>query len=510
MGGSLPADVSPEDLVVAVERLDDPIVLTGPPAADGRLAIRYVNAAAVRLAGRDAGALVGRPLDETLAALGTHELLDHAGPPRHGRLTIAADPDARPRRQSRREFELTAYPLRDEPETSGYVVLFRDVTDLRRERRTSERDRRRLERLVRERTAKLEEFHERLRRTERLASIGTLGAGLCHDMNNLLMPIRGHLDAIERAGLGDEQAEHLWSVREAIDYLQQLTDGLRLFALDPNDQGAESGTCRIGDWWGQLRPLLARTIPARIAFRVDLDGTLPPVGVAVHRLTQAVLNLLLNAVDAIDGRGEIRLAAAPTDDGRFVRLSVADTGRGMTRNAQQHALDPFFTTKTRSQSTGLGLSLVHGIIHGAGGRVDIVSEIGAGTTVTLNVPAASPEETGANEGATGGGGLAVVTIADERISACFASFLRSAGFAVDANGTQRLEVAAVWVTDASGRALTRARRLGETAPSCRVVAYGQRSDGWDDVGATVIDRRDGLEGIREAIQKLMLLAEPRS
>ena len=217
-----------------------------------------------------------------------------------------------------------------------------------------------------ERTARLEEFHERLRRTERLASIGTLGAGLCHDMNNLLMPIRGHLDAIEASGLLDEQGEHLWSVREAIDYLQQLTNGLRLFALNPDDPEAEAGVVDVARWWRQLRPLLARTIPEEIDFDVEFEHDLPPVGIALHRLTQAALNLLLNAVDSIDGRGRVSLRGSATDDGRFVRLSVSDSGRGMSREAQQHALDPFFTTKSRGQSTGLGLSLVHGIVHKRG------------------------------------------------------------------------------------------------------------------------------------------------
>ena len=183
-------------------------------------------------------------------------------------------------------------------------------------------------------------------------------------MNNLLMPIRGHLDAIEAAGLRDDQSEHLWSVREAVDYLQQLTNGLHLFALDPDHPGAEPGATDIADWWRQLRPLLARTIPARITLEVDLPDGLPPVAVTMHRLTQAMLNLIINAVDAIARSGEIRLWAQATDDRRFVKLGVSDNGRGMSQAAQRHALDPFFTTKTRRQSTGLGLSLVHGVVHG--------------------------------------------------------------------------------------------------------------------------------------------------
>jgi len=218
------------------------------------------------------------------------------------------------------------------------------------------------------------------------------------------------------------------------------------------------------------------------------------------------LNLLLNAVDSIDGRGQISLTAVSTDDGRFVRLAVADSGRGMSREDQQHALDPFFTTKSRGQSTGLGLSLVHGIVHSAGGRVDIESERGSGTTVTLHLLTAS--DSADEKGAVRDGGRAVVTINDHRISACFASFLASAGFEVDRDSSSgRLDSAAVWVTETSGKALTLARRLADGSSTCRIVAYGKRSDAWDETGATVIDRREGLVGIRTAIQQLLLAAQ---
>ena len=105
------------------------------------------------------------------------------------------------------------------------------------------------------------------------------------------------------------------------------------------------------------------------------------------------------------------------------------------------------------------------------------------------------------------GGVAVVTIEDSRISACFTSFLRSAGFEVREPGHDHLDAAAVWVTDASSPALGRARRLEDVNPACRVVAYGRRSTAWDEVGATIIDKREGLEGIREGIERLILAAE---
>ncbi|MHC4910165.1 MAG: two-component system sensor histidine kinase NtrB [Planctomycetota bacterium] len=499
--------VSSSELASLVDELGDPVVLASLLASEGRFRIRYANTAFARLVDTAVDGLLDRPLDELLSPLARRDVTGELARAARGRLTVSLGDLGRSGRRSKRDFEVTAFPLDGDPAGPASVAfLLRDVTDVRQEQRASERDRKRLEKLVGERTACLEEFHERLRLTERLASIGTLGAGLCHDMNNLLMPIRGHLDAMEALGLLDEQGEHLWSVREAIDYLQQLTNGLRLFALNPDDPEAEAGVVEIPGWWQQLRALLARTIPAEIEFDVEFDDDLPPVGIALHRLTQAALNLLLNAVDSIDGRGRICLRGTAADDKRFVRLAVSDSGRGMSREAQQHALDPFFTTKSRGQSTGLGLSLVHGIVHSAGGRVDIESELGSGTTVTLHLPTASDEVEEA--GAARDGGRAVVTINDQRISACFSSFLSSAGFDVDReNDSGCLETAAVWVTDTSGKALAEARRLVDAASSCRIVAYGERSDAWNETGTTVIDRREGLVGIRTAIQQLLLAAE---
>ena len=126
--------------------------------------------------------------------------------------------------------------------------------------------------------------------------------------------------------------------------------------------------------------------------------------------------------------------------------------------------------------------------------------------MTLHLPTAShdAEETGSARD----GGHAVVTIRDQRISACFASFLASAGFDVHRdNGSGHLDNATVWVTDTSGKALAEASRMVEAASNCRIVAYGERSDAWDEIGATVIDRREGLVGIRAAIQQLLLAAQ---
>ena len=168
-----------------------------------------------------------------------------------------------------------------------------------------------LEALVDERTEELEESLERLRLTDRLASIGSLAAGLGHDMNNVLFPVRCWLDALGEADLDESSQAELASIRQSVEYLQQLSDGLRLLALDPEQDGAEPGATDLQAWWDDVRPLFLSALPKEATLEGEIAILLPPVGLARHQLTQAVFNLVVNAGAAIADGGTVRVLGAP-------------------------------------------------------------------------------------------------------------------------------------------------------------------------------------------------------
>jgi signal transduction histidine kinase len=398
-----------------------------------------------------------------------------------------------------REFELAAIPLSELNErATPWVFVVRDVTAQHQQDRGWMLHQNVSNRIITSQAADLRTSHEALQRSERMATLGTLVAGLGHDLNNLLLPIRGHLKALESAALDDSARMHIYAVGQAIDYLQQLNDNLRLFALDPEGPGARGAT-DICEWWERLRTVLERAIPGPVQLQVDLPDDLPAVGVAAHRLTQAVLNLLINASEAITGAGTIRLWACASEDRKFVHLGVTDSGRGMTAEVRRRAFEPFFTTKKRGRATGLGLSLVHGIVHAAGGTVELDSAPHRGTTILLRLPVAS---TGASTGKASQHSeraTAAVSVRDRRIAACFEALLASAGFTIQPTTTDGPGRIDIWVTEPSPRSLQLARKLRASDPGCRIVMFGRGTDEWLSLGASTVAREGGLATLREAL-----------
>jgi len=129
-----------------------------------------------------------------------------------------------------------------------------------------------LEEIVAAQAAQLKTSQEELQRSERMTTLSTLVSGLGHDLNNLLLPIRGHLQALESSALDDKVRMHVQAVGQAVDYLQQLNDNLRLSALDPEGPSDTCGVRDIGAWWDRLREMLMRAITAPVRLRVDLPG----------------------------------------------------------------------------------------------------------------------------------------------------------------------------------------------------------------------------------------------
>lgn len=353
-----------------------------------------------------------------------------------------------------------------------------------------------LEAKVRERTSELERTHDKLRMADRLASIGTLAAGLGHDMNNVLLPIRCRLDALDSIPLSDAAREQVQAIRRSIGYLQQLTDGLRMLALDPEDAGVANEATSIPQWWEQVGVLLQTAVPRNIALHTSLPADLPPVAVGSHRLTQAVLNLVVNAVEAMPDGGAIWIRAESLPGGRLVRLSVQDNGPGMPEEVRQRALDPFYTTKKRGLGTGLGLSLVRGVAKSAGGAVEIDSAPGRGTTITLSLQSV---ETGPVLPAGAASSRAVVAVSDPRTASLITACARACGLATTAAEPAALATCPLWIVEPRDALLEAARARRNAGRPPLLITLGPPLSEWTSLGAVSIDPPDDFEKIRSAI-----------
>lgn len=405
---------------------------------------------------------------------------------------------ARRRDGSEYPIELTVWqvPL-PEGEIPCFTGILRDISDRQALEEERARARERLEALVADRTRALETTHDQLRQADRLATIGTLAAGLGHDMNNVLLPIRCRLDALEAVELPAEVAEHFQAVRSSIDYLQQLTDGLHLLALSPERDGGASGVTDIEEWWPKVQPLFARAVRHEGRLVGEVPDEVPPIAVPPHRLTQAVLNLVVNAGEAIapGGRVTVRIGACGRD---MVRVEVADDGAGMTDEVRRRALDPFYTTKTRGLGTGLGLALVDGMARGAGGQVTIDSAPGAGTRVTIELPAAARRRRVADSVGSDLPRRAALTIADERIAAFARALLSSMGWTTDRVERPDADRHAAWIVDAAGGSIAEARAFAAGTGGIMVLGPEQ-AEAWDDAGAIVVDSPDDFDAMRRGL-----------
>jgi len=269
--------------------------------------------------------------------------------------------------------------LTENGEIGGITMTIHDVSELREKSR---------------------EYEERVRTADRMASIGMLGAGLGHDVQNLLLPLRAHLNAIaagERLTVKPRHAAHIEALRRGLEHLQHLSDSLHLLASEEVVADEDSGfkTSVVG-WWSQFEALFRCAMPRRTKLEVRIDCDLPALSVSGHLLTRAMLNLFTNAARAIDARidrlkwgGCVSVEMTATEDamGKWVRISVSDNGIGMTPEVRCRATEAFFTTRNGGKGSGLGLAFVSRVVQDHGGRLEIESEEGVGTTMTMVMPA---------------------------------------------------------------------------------------------------------------------------
>jgi len=367
-------------------------------AADGSVAM--ANARALRLFGYEE--LIGFPVEmlipeEARAAL-TAERRAYFADPQSG--PLEAEFKLNGLRQDGRQFPaeitLAGLPVGDQ---SGMLVTaaIRDVSD----RLALEAERERLRA-----AAEKERVERRLQQSQRLESLGQLVGGVAHDFNNLLNVIQGYADeAAEQvqslvqadAGFAPDLLDDIEQVRVAAQQAIRLTRQLLTFAraevirpevLDLNEAVRGAGQ------------LLRRTLGEHILLTINTEPGLWRVKADRAQLEQVLVNLAVNARDAMPGGGRLAIDTANTevDDayatgraeltpGRYARLRVSDSGTGMDRATVERVFEPFFSTKPKGRGTGLGLATVYGVVTGAGGSIDVYSEVGLGTTISVLLPA---------------------------------------------------------------------------------------------------------------------------
>ena len=247
----------------------------------------------------------------------------------------------------------------------------------------------------RARDAQLAAAREELNQLQKVETLGQLTGGVAHDFNNLLTPIVGSLDLIgRRDGLSPRDKRLIDGALQSAERARVLVQRLLAFA---RRQRLDAGPVDLGQLLNGLRELIERSIGPRIAVQIAVPAGLAPAEVDANQLELAILNLALNARDAMPDGGTLRLSArvarigAPNTlaAGRYVVITVSDTGTGMDAETARRAIEPFFSTKGVGKGTGLGLSMVHGLAAQSGGRLTIDSAPGKGTAIVLWLPVAT-------------------------------------------------------------------------------------------------------------------------
>jgi PAS domain S-box-containing protein len=325
-------------------------------------------------------------------------------------------------------FEVRAFPV---PE--GIAVFYRDISQRKRDEAVLRQLNETLEARVAEAVAEQQAAQESLRQAQKMEAVGQLTGGIAHDFNNLLMGISGSLELIE-ARIASGRAEGaekfiaaaMASATRATALTQRLLAFARRQALDPRP-------VELNRLIASMEDLLRRTVGEHITVQVALAADLWLALCDAHQLENGLLNLVINARDAMPEGGDLsigtansRLGPGITDQqgdamrpGDYVALAVSDTGTGMPEDVIARAFEPFFTTKPLGQGTGLGLSMLYGFARQSGGHLRIESELGRGPRVTFylprhqGAPATAPAETAAMVEPAAATGETVLVVEDD-------------------------------------------------------------------------------------------------
>jgi two-component system cell cycle sensor histidine kinase/response regulator CckA len=435
----------------------------------GRLVLTGSNPAGDQILGTPMDPLVGRTIEEAFPGLAGTEVPDRyrrlcaEGGTWRTEITYSDD-------RSRGLYEVHAF----QTAPGMMAVMFLDVTV----RRQAEEERRRLE--------------EQLRQSQKMEAVGRLAGGIAHDFNNLLMVIMGHGELLRRSlDANDPRLRKLQHVMGASERAARLVRQLLAFSrkqvMEPQVVDLNA---LVSDTARMLRPLLGEDV--KVVTR--LDPALGRVRVDPAQIEQVLMNLAVNARDAMPSGGTITLetadasvpASGETPPARQAALSVRDTGHGMDEKTRAHAFEPFFTTKAGSGGTGLGLSTVYGIVQQSGGQIALESAPGRGSCFRILLPCADGPgealEARAHAAAPAGGGETVLVVEDEPairalacemleshgyLTLCAGSGEEALGLAVRHAGPIDLLLADVVMPGLAGPAL--AERFAVVRPQARVL-----------------------------------------
>jgi PAS domain S-box-containing protein len=327
----------------------------------------------------------------------------------------------------------------------GTVV---EVTEQRQAQAVLARDKAELERLVEARTQDLQETQARLAHAQRLEALGRLAGGIAHDFNNVLQAVQGGSELIERhAGEPDRVRLIARALAEAADRGAATTHRLLAFSRRGDLRTEEMDPAAL---LAGMQEILRHTLGAAIEVRVEAPVGLPMLLADKAQLETVLVNLATNARDAMPEGGVLTLAAAldlvepgrgprpPIElaPGRYARLTVTDTGLGMTPEVLARVAEPFFTTKQEGKGTGLGLAMAKGFAEQSGGGLAIESVPGQGTRVTLWLPVAERPVAGAAPSVSHGGSVAhglrrvLLVDDDDAVREVIIAQLEAAGYAV--------------------------------------------------------------------------------
>ena len=310
-------------------------------------------------------------------------------------------------------------PIHEEGRLVGFAKITRDITERR------------------EAQLKLEQMQQQLAQSQKLDALGQLTGGVAHDFNNLLMIISGSLHTLRKGINDDPRLQRALSAIEAASKRgAALTSQLLTFA---RRQSLNPQAIDVTDRIDAVRAVLDTGVGGAVALRFDLDRSVWPVMVDVAEFETALVNLVINARDAMPDGGTIAITTHNTtlseeaNAGEYVAISVSDTGTGIAPDLLSKIFDPFFTTKPIGKGTGLGLSQVHGFAHQAGGTIKVASELGKGTTISVLLPRKNdvrPEVDGIEAAAIRGSGLVLLVEDNPDVANVSTSLLEQLGYTV--------------------------------------------------------------------------------
>lgn len=362
-----------------------------------------------------------------------------------------------------------------------WIVFIRDITDRKK---------------AEEKNAQLQ---AQVLQSQKLESVGRLAGGIAHDLNNLLSPVLGYGELLlQNVGGNATCKRQLDSIIEAAERARALVRQLLAFS---RKQMLEFKTFDLNQLLTDFENLIRRTLRENIALHMEMASDLPAIKGDAGQIEQVLMNLVVNAQDAMPDGGELTIKTTETQldesytqfkegvrPGRYVMLEVNDTGYGMDAETLENIFEPFFTTKTKEMGTGLGLSTAYGIVKQHGGNIWAYSEAGLGTCFRVYLPAAAragmKEETGqANAPAPAPSGSATVLLVEDEtvVRELVTSMLEMQGHTVAAaeNGSQALEafnnregvidllLTDVIMPDINGRELY--KKISETCPDLKVI-----------------------------------------